>query len=109
MKHTIKFSHSYRKVHGQTSAELLAVRQLHIDKNTPAELFAYDTTYETPEGEGRYPLKTGNYLQLIFLGDLRIPFCTIRPAWPPQKREYYESKIGQMFAIEIKEGGANAH
>lgn len=34
----IKFSGDYPKLHGQTSAELIAVR------DTPAELLTYDTT-----------------------------------------------------------------
>lgn len=38
----IKFSHNYPKLHGQTSAELLAVRPIRIDKNTPAELLEFD-------------------------------------------------------------------
>lgn len=77
----IKFSHEYPKLHGQTSAELLAVHPL--DAHTPKELLDYDTTYEG----GRYPLRSGEYIQLIFLGNLRIPFCTIRSAYPPSKME----------------------
>ena len=33
----IRFSHEYPKLHGQTSAELLAVRPLKIDAHTPPE------------------------------------------------------------------------
>lgn len=95
---TIKFSSDYPKLHGQTSAELLAVRPLRIDRNTPPELLAYDTT----KADGtRFELKTGNYLQLIFIGNLRIPFCTIRAAYPPQKVQYYTGSIGEMFEIEV--------
>ena len=93
---TIRFSHEYPKLHGQTSAELLAVRPLKVDAHTPAELLAYDTTYEG----GRYPLRSGEYLQLIFLGNLRIPFCTIRSAYPPSKVRYYRNSVGQVFQIE---------
>ena len=73
----IKFSGDYPKLHGQTSAELIAVRDIRIDRDTPAELLTYDTT----KSDGsRYELKTGKYLQLIFVGNLGIPFCTIRSA-----------------------------
>ena len=64
----IRFSHEYPKLHGQTSAELLAVRPLKIDAHTPRELLEYDTTYRG----GRYPLRSGEYIQLIFLGNLRF-------------------------------------
>ena len=93
---SIKFSHEYSKLHGQTSAELLAVRPLKVDAHTPKELLDYDTTYEG----GRYPLRSGEYIQLIFLGNLRIPFCTIRSAYPPSKVAYYKQSVGKMFAIE---------
>ena len=109
----IGFSHHYPKLHGQTSAELLAVRPIRIDKNTPKELLEYDTTYyvtrelsEVGLGLGTvkeyFPLPTGDYIQLIFLGNLRIPFCTIRRAYPPSKVEYYKSKIGEQFEVMVK-------
>ena len=96
---TIRFSHEYPKLHGQTSAELLAVRPLKIDAHTPRELIEYDTTHS----RGRYPLRSGFYIQLIFLGNLRIPFCTIRSAYPPSKVRYYYSSVGRTFKIETPE------
>ena len=96
---TIKFSHEYPKLHGQTSAELLAVRPIKIDAHTPKELLEYDTTYDG----GRYPLKSGDYFQLIFIGNLRIPFCTIRSAYPPSKVRYYRNAVGQTFDIVTPE------
>lgn len=99
----IKFSHDYPKLHGQTSAELLAVRPIRIDRGTPMELLEYDTTYKG----GRYPLRSGAYIQLIFLGNLRIPFCTIRSAYPPSKVNYYKSKIGEQFEVMVKPVSGN--
>lgn len=96
---TIRFSHEYPKLHGQTSAELLAVRPLKIDAHTPRELLEYDTTYDG----GRYPLRSGDYIQLIFLGNLRIPFCTIRSAYPASKVAYYQRSVGKVFTIETPE------
>lgn len=107
---TIKFSHDYPKLHGQTSAELLAVKPIRIDSNTPKELLEYDTTYykygfctfgDPPKEKLNFKLTTGDYIQLIFLGNLRIPFCTIRKAWPPSKVEYYKKSIGETFAVEV--------
>lgn len=95
---TIKFSSDYPKLHGQTSAELLAVRNIRIDRNTPPELITYDTVKR--DGT-RYPLKSGNYLQLIFIGNYHIPFCTIRSAFPDRKEEFYRKHVGDIFEIEV--------
>ena len=98
----IGFSHRYPKLHGQTSATLLAVMPIRIDKDTPQELLEYDTKYDG----GYFKLPHGNYIQLVFMGNLRIPFCTIRAAWPTSTVEYHKSKIGEQFAIKFKgEGG----
>ncbi len=102
---TIRFSHNYPKLHSQTTAELLAVKPIRIDGNTPMALIDYDTTYHDERGYiCNYPLAKGDYIQLIFLGNLRVPFCTIRKAWPPSKVEYYTAAIGETFAIEVMEG-----
>ena len=107
---TIRFSHAYPKLHGQTTAELLAVRPIRIDRNTPRELLEYDTTYyvkpfndETSiyAEKQHFPLPTGDYIQLVFLGNLRIPFCTIRKAWPQSKVEYYTAAVGETFKLEV--------
>lgn len=95
----IKFSHNYPKLHGQTSAKLIAVLPIRIDKNTPKELIEYDTKFDG----GYFPLKTGNYIQLFFVGNLHIPFCTIRSSYPSSKQDYYKGKIGEDFKIVIKE------
>lgn len=47
-------------------------------------------------------VEIGAYIQLIFLGNLRIPFCTIRSAYPPSKVAYYYNGVGRTFAIEVK-------
>lgn len=94
----IKFSKEYNKLWNQKNAELLAVKDITINKNTPKELIEYDT--KATDGS-YYPLKTGNYIQLLFIGDKGIPFCTIRAAYPSHKVEYYKSKIGEIFEILI--------
>ena len=100
----IKFSSDYPKLHGQKKATLVAVARIKIDKNTPQELLEYDTK----KSDGTYyELKTGTYLQLIFLGDKSIPFCTIRSAYPTHKVEYYKSSIGKVFDIVIEEQKSN--
>ena len=99
---TIKFSSDYPKLHGQTSAELLAVKPIRIDKNTPKELLEYDTK----KADGTYyKLRTGNYIQLVFLGNLGIPFCTIRSKrnmYAEDKEAYYKQFVGQVFNIVLE-------
>lgn len=94
----IGFSHRYPKIHGQTSARLLAVNPISITKDTPSELLEYDTAYEG----GHFELKRGKYIQLVFLGNLGIPFCTIRPAFPSRKVDYYNGAVGELFDIKYK-------
>ena len=97
----IKFSHNYFKLHNQTKAELIDIKRIAIDKDTPPELLDYDTTYDG----GRYELKKGDYVMLVFLGNLGIPFTTIRSAKGRygDKFIYYHAHIGELFDIIINE------
>ena len=90
----IRFSHNYPKLWYQSEAQLLAV--LKIDSTEfNADLMEYDTKNCD---DGFYPLQQGKYIQLIFLGNKRIPFCTIR-SYNSNKFEYYKSKIYEQFVI----------
>ncbi len=99
----IDFSGDYPKLHGQTTAELLAVLPIRIDKDTPKELFEYDTK----KSDGTYyKLKTGDYIQLVFVGNLGIPFCTIRTKrnkYSEDKEAYYKKHIGETFDLNFIE------
>lgn len=99
-KNVIKFSKKYPKLWEQTTAELLTVKDITIDENTNKDLLEYDT--KALDGS-YYELKKGKYIQLIFLGNKNIPFCTIRNAYGRygDKKEYYQSKIGEVFNIVI--------
>lgn len=98
----IDFSGDYPKLHGQTTAELLAVLPIRIDKDTPQELLEYDTK----KSDGTYyKLRTGDYIQLVFMGNLRIPFCTIRTKrnqYAEDKEAYYKKHIGETFDINYE-------
>ncbi len=108
MANQIKFSHVYPKLHFQESAELLAVRKLNA-KNVQnnQELLEYDTLYYVMERSGEMGLrtynlpKTGWLIQLIFLGNLGIPFSTLRD-YSRDKWLYYQENIGEMFEIVIE-------
>jgi len=96
----IKFSGEYRKLHGQTEATLLFVREIRIDSLTPKVFLDYDTT--RTDGS-TYELKDGQYILLVFLGNLGIPFTTVRSLWGKygNKLKYYKALIGQEFAVEV--------
>lgn len=91
----IRFSHNYPKLWNQKKAELIAVREIN-SKDFNIDLLEYDTKYHG----GYYPLKEGDYIQLIFLGDKHIPFCTIRP-YSQQKENYYQDSINMIFDIVV--------
>ena len=97
----IKFSHNYPKLWKQTKATLLDVRivsyfSLHKD------LIEYDTVYteKGKEGYQHYPLPKTNLIQLVFVGNKLIPFCTIR-RHTVRKFSYYKALLGEDFDIVI--------
>jgi hypothetical protein len=109
----IRFSHNYPKLWGQTKAELLAVRM--IDAQAVAinkDLIEYDTKYIFNErydhhgevqdyDEAYYELpKEGKLIQLIFIGNKQIPFCTLR-RYTKEKYEYYQHNIGEIFDVVV--------
>jgi len=95
---SIKFSHDYPKLWSQKTAKLVHVEVLEPD-TIPKELLKYDT--KTTEG-GYYEIDPKRrYLQLVFLGDFRIPFCTLR-LYDKGKQKYYEGQIGEQFKIDVK-------
>lgn len=98
MTHKIKFSHIYKKLWGQTSAQLINVR-LKYASNLHRDLIEYDTTYIDKNSEDKYPLpKKGRLIQLTFIGDKGIPFCTLRP-YNPNKFNYYNSLLNNFFEV----------
>lgn len=94
----IVFSKEYPKLWNQTEAVLIEVRIL------DAEMVAYNKDlieYDTRSKDGTYyelP-KKGQLLQLIFIGNRDIPFCTLRRA-TPEKESVYQNSIGHEFLIE---------
>lgn len=99
---TIKFAKQFLKLHGQTSAELVAVNILDTALMQPTdfeEMYEYDC--KADDGS-YYPLnKDKTYTQLVFIGNKNIPFTTLR-----NKDKYidYINMIGHTFKIEVKNG-----
>ena len=102
MMNKIRFSHSYPKLHGQTTARLIDV-ELTNRAALDEKFVDYDTTYEDcyPTDFKKFPLSNDLLLVLTFSGNLRIPFTTIRRA-TGMKQNWYQSKIGQQFEIVIE-------
>jgi len=100
VKHKISFSHNYPKLWGQNTARLIYVCVINR-KSLPPELIEYDT--KTEKGT-HYELPNGKLIQLVFLGNKGIPFCTLR-RFTETKLEYYKDLLGEVFEVKIKKGG----
>ncbi|MDR1008036.1 MAG: hypothetical protein LBL65_05680 [Campylobacteraceae bacterium] len=99
----IKFSHNYPKLWGQKSAELVQILTLTLPNDMNESLYDYDTTYYEGSFKHHYKLEKGEYLQLLFFGDKRIPFTTIRPRYKGKvdKLFYYMKLMHGQFEIVI--------
>jgi hypothetical protein len=100
---TIKFSHHHPKIWGQKVAQLIHVQILTADyvQNNKA-LLQYDTLYITDLDVGYYQLpKQGKLIQLIFVGDNQIPFCTLR-RYTTEKHRYYMANIKCIFEVVVE-------
>ena len=121
--HIIGFSHHYSKLHAQTHGMLISVTRVTIDERFPVHVLCYDTMYETVKGDVNkgvthgyefMRIPSGDYLQLIFIGDQQIPFTTYRKipekykSWKNRKPRCYKRSIpysdliGQDFAFKFK-------
>jgi len=98
----IKFSKDYRKLpyRGLSNARLLLVLKTHYSELSEG-FIKYDTEYL--DGSGYYELPKTALLLLVFTLNSTFPviFTTLR-RWTPKKEEYYRSKQGELFKIEIK-------
>lgn len=101
----IKFSQAYLKllVNDERIRCAYLLQVLLVDRDELSQEFInYDTDY------GKYILKPGKYLLLIFRKEYSGHiFTTVRPAWSQyhkddtSKLEYYQGLVGQLFTVEI--------
>ena len=96
---SIKFSHKYPKLHGQTSAELIKVSTDVLGRMAP-QLVEYDTRYYSGENTEHYPLSGYFVMVLYFIGNYGIPFTTIRGASNENQKHYLDS-IGETFKLVV--------
>ena len=91
---TIKFSNEYPKLWNQTQAKLIDVSSIY-----PEEIKEDLIEYDTKSVNGKYyELPKTKMIQLTFIGEKRIPFCTIR-RWTADKEVYYSGAVGEIFEI----------
>ena len=96
----IIFEGEYPKLHNQNIAKLVAVETIKINQSKHQELLEYDTK----RSDGTYyQINDGDYIQLIFIGDKHIPFCTLRK-FSGYSLNYYKELIGSTLKIVIKKG-----
>ena len=94
----IKFSKDYVKLWGQDKGTLINLSILHAE-DLPEDLIEYDT--KGKDGS-YYPLpKKGRLLQLTFIGNKGIPFCTLR-RYTPEKQLYYAKLVGKVLEVKVK-------
>lgn len=104
LKNKIKFSHHYLKLQGQKSARLIHVKIIDSD-SINLKLINYDTVYldrsvDPPERKYYNLPRRRKLIHLTFLGNLSIPFCTIR-SYTKEKEAYYIKHINCGFEIII--------
>jgi outer membrane lipoprotein-sorting protein len=99
---TIKFSHYYAKMPNNYSPSRLLQIFEGDSANVSDDLREYDTKYLAKEGTAYYKLPTGKILILLLLTERGDLWTTIR-RYTPRKYEYYLSKVGEMFSIEVVE------
>lgn len=97
---TIFFSHKYPKLHNQTKANLINIKVLDYNE-LHKDLIEYDTSYESDGKKDYYPLPRTKLIQLVFLGNKGIPFCTIR-RYTETKYSYYLDQLREEFKIITK-------
>jgi hypothetical protein len=96
----IKFSYEYRKLLGANYSSVILLEVIVVNLDGLSKHFiGYDT-----DSVYKLPAK-GEYLLLIFDKNFNPSpakniFTTLR-RWTGHKEEYYRSKIGQQFQIEI--------
>lgn len=98
----INFSHNYPKLWEQTYGKLIYVARIDVG-TLHNDLIEYDTKYKIPQQMtfGYYTLPKTDLIQLVFLGNKDIPFCTLR-RFTEQKFKYYSNKINEIFDIVVE-------
>lgn len=98
----IIFNRNYDKLHGQTEAVLIGLTEINVPEDISDEFVQYDTAVNGRNIISQFD--EGTYLQLFFVGNKHIPFCTLRNRTGYKgfnRKEYYLDHIGSLFKIVI--------
>ena len=104
---TIKFATEYSKmpfyvadmIARKPTTTLLAV--LKVDRSQLSkEFIEWDTMFRWKPGN--FELSHGKEFLVLLLLTGGYLWTTIRPAWPPQKEEWYRSHVGEDVNIQIE-------
>jgi len=85
------------KLWGQNKATLINLGILYAE-TLPKDLIEYDT--KAKDGSYYKLPKKGRLLQLTFIGNKGIPFCTLR-RYTPEKQMYYARLCNKVFEVEV--------
>lgn len=104
----IKFSHKYYKMPESYKISRLAEVTI-VNESELSEVFReYDTAIKlsnpTQKSIYNYILPKGKLILLLLIANRGFGnlWCTMR-RWTPEKEQYYRSKKGKCFEIEIQE------
>lgn len=93
---TIKFAHNYNKLQYPDVAQAILLEVNLVSLHCMSKTFL---DWDTQNGLLKLP-KSGTYIYLLFAKDDCNLFTTLR-RYTEKKYEFYLSKIGEMFAVEI--------
>lgn len=98
----INFSADFTKLHGQTTAELVAVKMVDLSFMNCKD-FQELVEYDCKANDGSYYSlnKDKSYCLLIFLGNKNIVFQTLRSR---EKYTDYQGLIGHIFDVVVDNG-----
>ena len=85
---------------GPKKAKLIFVQEVRI-KHLSKDFLKYDTKINKKEEYYKLP-KEGKMIQLIFLGNKEIPFCTLR-RHTSERFTFYLKNINKIFNIKVGE------
>lgn len=104
----IKFSHWYEKLNHiyntnckHKECVLLAIFKTHR-KDLHEQFVRYDTEFWDELSMKHYELPKTDLLVLLFVSNVNgYSLFTTTRKWTPQKEQYYKSKVGKLFEVEI--------
>lgn len=99
----IKFSHKYKKLHDANGSIIENAILLDVIKVNLEDLSKDFLDFDTDNGLFELP-ETGVYSMLIFKKTNTNDIFTTLRKWSQEKFDFYKSKTGSSFKIQLKPG-----